>query len=108
MRPRTVSLALLYLQSSSMTSGTVWVGHILSIRCPMLMSACTPLLYAYETEIMPFHLRGKGMAFSVTFGQAQAIIFQYCNPIGLANLKWKYYLVFLVFILVQSQYLITR
>ncbi|OCF38449.1 hypothetical protein I317_07783 [Kwoniella heveanensis CBS 569] len=63
--------------------------------------ACTPLLYAYETEIMPFHIRGKGMAYSVTIGQGQAIIFQYCNPIGLAKLGWKYYLVFLVFLIIQ-------
>lgn len=56
-----------------------------------------------ETEIMPFHLRAKGMAYSVTIGQGQAIIFQYCNPIGLAKLGWKYYLVFLVFLLIQSR-----
>ncbi|KAK4688187.1 hypothetical protein P7C73_g1921, partial [Tremellales sp. Uapishka_1] len=63
--------------------------------------ACNPLLYAYETEIMPFALRAKGLAWSVTFGQLQAIIFQYCNPIGLAALKWKYYLVFTAFLVVE-------
>ncbi|EMD33795.1 hypothetical protein CERSUDRAFT_87123 [Gelatoporia subvermispora B] len=56
--------------------------------------AFTPLIVSYTVEILPFAVRAKGFTifnFSVTL----SLIFnQYVNPIALAALGWKYYLVY--------------
>ncbi|KZO93447.1 general substrate transporter [Calocera viscosa TUFC12733] len=62
--------------------------------------AFTPLTVPYTIEILPYSLRAKG--FTVfSFSLALALIFnQFVNPIALAALGWKYYIVydcFLVF-----------
>lgn len=48
-------------------------------------------------------MRAKGIAFSVTFGNIQGVASQYSNPIGLANLQWRYYLVYTGFLIVQCE-----
>ncbi|KAF7790702.1 hypothetical protein EIP86_001658 [Pleurotus ostreatoroseus] len=56
--------------------------------------AFTPLIASYNIEILPFSIRAKGytvFSFAVTI----SLIFnQYVNPIALAALGWKYYLVY--------------
>ena len=59
--------------------------------------ACNPLLYSYTTEIMPFHMRSKGLALKNVVGQVALIINVYVNPIAMQAITWKYYLVFLIF-----------
>ncbi|KAF6805297.1 lactose permease [Colletotrichum musicola] len=56
--------------------------------------AWSPLLLSYPVEIFQYTLRGKGLSVSLgsTFGGL--IIGQFTNPIGMANLGWKYYIVF--------------
>jgi len=58
--------------------------------------AYSPLIVTYTVEILPYQLRAKGFsvfAFAVTL----SLIFnQYVNPIALAKLGWKYYIVFVV------------
>ncbi|GJC86115.1 lactose permease [Colletotrichum liriopes] len=58
--------------------------------------AWSPLLMSYPVEIFPYTQRGRGL--TVTLGSTfiSLIIGQFCNPIGLANLGWKYYIVFCV------------
>lgn len=49
----------------------------------------------YIPEIMPFHLRSKGMAI-YGFSQAVAVSFnQWVNPVALAAIAWKYYFVYI-------------
>lgn len=80
--------------------------------------AYTPLLVVYAVEILPFRLRAKGfaamvhiapslfrtfntkftelfrpLAFFQSFTISLALIFnQYVNPVALAKLRWKYYI----------------
>ncbi|KAI0093090.1 general substrate transporter [Irpex rosettiformis] len=56
--------------------------------------AFTPLIVIYNIEILPFSIRAKG--FTVySFAVTLSLVFnQYVNPIALAALGWKYYLVY--------------
>jgi hypothetical protein len=57
--------------------------------------AWTPLNYSYVVEIMPFHLRTKGIAiYQVTQSTANSFN-QFVNPIALAAITWKYYAVYI-------------
>ncbi|KAL3461882.1 general substrate transporter [Aspergillus heterothallicus] len=58
--------------------------------------AWTPLLLGYPTEIFPYYLRSKGLAVEMISVYGCLVITAYCNPIGLENLGWKYYIVFCV------------
>jgi hypothetical protein len=58
----------------------------------------TPLQVTYVVEILPFNLRARGLVM-YSFAVALALIFnQYVNPIALTQLKWKYYIVYDVWI----------
>lgn len=51
------------------------------------------MLNSYVAEVAPFELRAKAFVIS-SFGDAAANIFSsYTNPIGLAAIGWKYYIV---------------
>ncbi|WVW85885.1 hypothetical protein I302_107923 [Kwoniella bestiolae CBS 10118] len=64
--------------------------------------ALNPLSYAYTSEILSFSTRTKGLALYLFTQEWQAIITRYVNPIGLANLGWKYYIVFQVFYVLET------
>jgi len=63
--------------------------------------AFTPLILSYTVEILPFALRAKGfMLFGVAF--ALSLIFnQYVNPIALDRIGWKYYLVYVFWLMFE-------
>jgi len=67
--------------------------------------AFTPLIVAYTIEILPYPLRAKG--FNIfNFTISLALIFnQYVNPIALAAITWKYYVVYCVWIFVECVFL---
>lgn len=57
--------------------------------------AWVPLPYAYASEVLPYTLRAKGMALFVlaqNFGNA---FNQFANPVALAAITWRYYLVYI-------------
>ncbi|KAK1470136.1 lactose permease [Colletotrichum cuscutae] len=58
--------------------------------------AWSPLLLSYPVEIFQYTLRGRGLTMSLGSTFVGLIIGQFCNPIGMANLGWKYYIVFCV------------
>ncbi|KAK4633941.1 Lactose permease [Fulvia fulva] len=62
----------------------------------------TPLVTAYPCEIWPYRLRSRGltvMGISVVVG----IVFNtFVNPIALDNIGWKYYIVFMVIIVLYG------
>ncbi|CAE6443023.1 unnamed protein product [Rhizoctonia solani] len=61
----------------------------------------TPLLVSYTVEILPFFLRAKGLAMMYLFVTAALIFNQYTNPIALEALKWKYYLIYTVWLVFE-------
>ncbi|KAJ7599032.1 hexose transporter, partial [Mycena floridula] len=67
--------------------------------------AFSPLIVLYTVEILPYPLRAKGLnVFSFTI--SVALIFnQYVNPIALGHIGWKYYLVYIVWIIFEFVFL---
>lgn len=63
--------------------------------------AWSGLLVAYAVEIVPFALRAKGLA--IMFFSVNAALFfnNYVNPVALAAIGWKYYLVYDIWLLFE-------
>lgn len=75
--------------------GIVAAGHAVVVFVFLFFAAYdiafTPLVISYTVEILPFHLRAKGLNVFM-FVVSLAVIFnQYVNPFALAALGWKYY-----------------
>ncbi|ORY31762.1 and other transporter-domain-containing protein [Naematelia encephala] len=51
---------------------------------------------AYPCEIMPTHLRSKGIAIVMMGGYIAQSVNQYVNPVAFDAITWKYYLVYIV------------
>lgn len=62
--------------------------------------ASTPFLTAYPCEIWPFRLRSRGL--TVTWVAVTLAIFfnTFVNPIALESIGWKYYIVFIVVLVI--------
>ncbi|KAM0325041.1 hypothetical protein ACHAQA_007578 [Verticillium albo-atrum] len=56
----------------------------------------TPLLYSYPTELFPYEWRSWGVAFTLIVTNLVLIIGQICNPIAMAKLGWRYYILFCI------------
>ncbi|KAJ7610440.1 hexose transporter [Roridomyces roridus] len=67
--------------------------------------AFSPLIVTYALEILPYNIRAKGFnVFNITI--SIALIFnQYVNPIALAALSWKYYVVYCVWLVCECVFL---
>ncbi|KAI7505100.1 general substrate transporter [Hortaea werneckii] len=57
--------------------------------------AFTPLSIAYPVEILPFSLRAKGLAVNLTTVFGAGFFNQFCNPIALEAIEWKFYFVYI-------------
>lgn len=56
--------------------------------------AFNALLYSYPVEVLPYPIRAKGFSILMFFGKGSTFINALVNPIGLAAIGWKYYLVY--------------
>ncbi|KAL4876782.1 general substrate transporter [Aspergillus karnatakaensis] len=63
--------------------------------------ALNPTLYLYPSEILPFSLRATGMSIMIFTNKAALFFNQFVNPIGMDDLGWKYYLVYVAWLLVE-------
>ncbi|KAK5061615.1 hypothetical protein LTR84_008159 [Exophiala bonariae] len=61
-----------------------------------------PLFYLYPAEILPFRMRAMGMSILVSTNKIALFFNQLVNPVGLDNIGWKYYLVFVVWIAIET------
>ncbi|GKT51599.1 lactose permease [Colletotrichum spaethianum] len=64
--------------------------------------AFSPLPVAYSVEILPFSIRAKGMATYVFATKAAVFVNQYVNPIGIQNIGWRFYIVYVAILAVES------
>lgn len=62
----------------------------------------TPLQALYPVEVLSYEMRAKGMAFSGVFTSAALLTTQFGNPVGLANIHWRYYIIWSVWCIVQA------
>jgi MFS family permease len=61
----------------------------------------SPLLVAYTVEILPFRIRAKGLVIMNLAVNITLVFNQYVNPVALAAIEWKYYIVYCVFLLFE-------
>ncbi len=59
------------------------------------------LTVSYTVEILPYNIRAKGLTLCFVFTALSGIFNQYVNPIGLLNLEWKYYFVYIAVLVVE-------
>ena len=57
--------------------------------------AWTPLNVAYPVEVLPYHLRARGMAIWQMSTAGALCINTWVNPIALANIGYHYYIVYI-------------
>ncbi|KAI0355806.1 hexose transporter [Trametes cingulata] len=89
---QTVCFAL-YSEHGNITAAHTFIAMIFLFYA-FYDIAFTPLIVAYTVEILPFPLRAKGFTI-FNFALSVSLIFnQYINPIALAALGWKYYIVY--------------
>ncbi|CAI6338710.1 unnamed protein product [Periconia digitata] len=63
--------------------------------------AWAPLQVTYVVEILPYQMRARGLVLYNLFVSCALIFNQYANPIALEAIKWKYYVVYDVWLLVE-------
>ncbi|KAF1348248.1 hypothetical protein EJ07DRAFT_185160 [Lizonia empirigonia] len=60
-----------------------------------------PGLVSYTVEILPFNIRAKGLTLCFVFTSLSGIFNQYVNPIGIEALGWKFYIVYVVVLVLE-------
>lgn len=59
------------------------------------------LTVAYTVEILPFRIRAKGLTLCFVFTSLSGVFNQYVNPIGIETLAWKFYIVYVVVLVIE-------
>ncbi|KAH8589302.1 general substrate transporter [Bisporella sp. PMI_857] len=59
------------------------------------------LTVAYCAEILPFNIRAKGLAINFALTASASVFNQYVNPIGLEDLAWKFYFVYIAILVIE-------
>ncbi|KAJ5212079.1 uncharacterized protein N7498_003725 [Penicillium cinerascens] len=70
--------------------------------------AYSPLFISYPAEILPFQLRAKGIAVTLSVDAIACFFNQYVNPVAFSAIHWKYYFVYvgcLIFFLASVYFL---
>jgi MFS family permease len=99
------TLMFIYLASATAMSGLFSELGVLEAGIavvPMLFlfssaydMAYMPLFIAYPAEILPFQIRAKGLALTLTTDSLACFFNQYINPMAFAAIQWRYFTVYL-------------
>ncbi|OZJ06642.1 hypothetical protein BZG36_00353 [Bifiguratus adelaidae] len=65
------------------------------------MIAMTPLAVAYPLEVLPYHIRDNGHSIDNVATFVALFFNDYVNPIGMASLVWKFYIIYYVELVIQ-------
>jgi hypothetical protein len=89
-----------YDETQNQTAGNAVIAMLVLYNGAYSL-AWSGLLVAYAVEIVPYALRAKGLA--VMFFCVNAALFfnNYVNPVALANIRWRYYIVYDVWLFVE-------
>ncbi|KAL9945707.1 hypothetical protein D7B24_008768 [Verticillium nonalfalfae] len=63
--------------------------------------AFNALLYSYPVEVLPRPIRAKGFSVLMFSNRGSSFVNGFVNPIGLQALGWKYYIVYVVWLVVE-------
>lgn len=91
--PLTIASAI-YAQNGSQAAAKTVVVFLFLYNAAFNI-ACNPLLYCYATEILPFHIRSRGLSLQIAVSQAALTVNQYVNPIALDSIGYYYYIFYL-------------
>ena len=94
-----ISVAV-YNENGSTAAGKSALGFIF-IYYTAYNICLNPLLYLYPTEVLPFRMRAMGLSILVFFNKAALFFNQFVNPIGLDDLGWRYYMVYVGWLVVE-------
>jgi len=88
------ALSAVVVETNNVNAG---IGAIVLIFCFRYSFdiAYNPLLYSYPAEVFQYSHRAKGLALTLMCSFMSLFVETFVNPIGLANLGWRYYLVFI-------------
>ncbi|KAH8893624.1 hexose transporter [Thozetella sp. PMI_491] len=89
-----------YSTSSNHDAATAVVAFIFIYY--MSYHIMQPLTYIYVTEVFPFIYRAKGVALLQFFTRGTTAFNSFVNPIGMDSLGWKFLLVYLVWLCVET------
>ena len=59
------------------------------------------LTVSYTVEILPYKIRAKGLTLCFCFTALSGVFNQYVNPIGLKELSWKFYFVYIAVLVIE-------
>lgn len=90
----------LYAQHGNKAAGNSVVAFIFLFGMAYSI-AYSPLIVTYTVEIMPYNLRAKGLSVFGLAITASLVFNQYLNPVALAAIGWKYYIVYCAWISVE-------
>lgn len=90
----------MYSQTGNAGAGGAVIGMIF-LFYGMAGFAWPGLTVAYCAEILPFSIRAKGLAVNFALTALSSVFNQYVNPIGLENLAWRYYFVYIAILVLE-------
>ncbi|KAA8641780.1 putative MFS hexose transporter [Aspergillus tanneri] len=88
-----------YIKHGSLRAGRVLLACIFIFQ-GFYTLAWTNLIVTYPLEIVTYQMRAKTWAFVLLTIQVASIFGGYINPIGLANLGWRFYIYYCVWVTV--------
>lgn len=59
------------------------------------------LTVSYTVEILPFNMRAKGLTLCFGFTSLSGVFNQYVNPVSIEALGWKFYIVYVVVLVLE-------
>lgn len=88
-----------YVEHQSLIAGHVVLACIFLFQA-FYTFAWTNLVVTYPLEVVTLQMRAKTWAFVLLTIQVSAIFGSYVNPIALANIGWKFYIYYCIWVLI--------
>ncbi|KAJ5190125.1 uncharacterized protein N7498_009110 [Penicillium cinerascens] len=96
-------LSAVYLETTNTEAiGRTVIAFIFIYFSFMISASPRSHLVTYPAEILPFHARQKGIAFTNMCNTIALTFNTFVNPIALEAISWKYYLVYVGLLVVMS------
>ncbi|GKT48220.1 lactose permease [Colletotrichum spaethianum] len=89
-----------YAQTQSASAGIAVVAMIF-VFYGVAGAAWPGLTVSYTVEILPFNIRAKGLNLCFCFTALSGVFNQWVNPLGLEQLGWRFYFVYIVILVIE-------
>ncbi|WQF77407.1 Putative major facilitator, sugar transporter, major facilitator superfamily [Colletotrichum destructivum] len=89
-----------YAQTESASAGIAVVAMIF-VFYGVAGAAWPGLTVSYTVEILPYNIRAKGLNLCFCFTALSGVFNQWVNPLGLEQLEWKFYFVYIAILVIE-------